>query len=124
MGTITLCFTIDLFAAIIIGILAGYFTIIYYLFLPIVLLFKTIPTMAIILLSLIWLKSEVAPLFVCTLVVFPLMYSNIVEGIQNVDKKLVEMIQFYNISYKKRIIHFYIPSIMPYLFAARKACFG
>lgn len=106
------------------GIVAGLVPPVYYLLRPVVLAQRAMPTMGVILLALIWLNREVAPILVGVLVIFPLIYSAVVTGIQSVDPKLVEMATVYRLSRRKRLKHLYIPSIRTALASVASATIG
>lgn len=76
---------------------------------------KSVPTMTVLLLALIWFKSEVTPLFVSSLIVLPILYGNIRNGIKNIDKNLVIMSEDFNVSLKRRLLFLYIPCIKPFI---------
>ncbi|GAE88212.1 ABC transporter permease [Acetivibrio straminisolvens] len=114
-------FLIALGTGMLFGMLGGLFKAIYYLLRPFVLIIKAVPTMAMILLTLIWLESEKAPILVGFVVIFPIIYENVVQGIRNVDSKLVEMMKVYNINKLDTIKELYIPSIVSYLNGAMSA---
>ncbi|SNS17069.1 NitT/TauT family transport system permease protein [Anaerovirgula multivorans] len=117
-------FMIALAAGIFLGMLGGFFKPMYYLLRPLVLINKAVPTMAMILLALIWLESEKAPILVGFVVIFPVIYENVVEGIRNVDEKLVEMMKIYEIGKLDRLKDLYIPSIKSYLYGGMIAAMG
>ena len=71
--------------------------------------------MGVILLSLIWLDSELTPIFVTSLIVFPILYRSVVDGIRNIDKKLVDFHKVHQIHFRKQLKYFYIPSMFPFL---------
>jgi len=93
--------------AIVLGMLSGFFKPVYYLLRPVVLINKAIPTMSVILIALIWLKSELSPILVGFLVIFPILYSSVILGIRNVDIKLIEMVKMYKLSNVKIIKDIY-----------------
>ncbi len=104
-------FSISFVIAVILGILSGFFNPVYYLLKPILLVQRSIPTMAVILLSLIWLNREISPILVGSLIVFPVLYASVVSSIRQVDKKLIEMVTVYKLDIKRKIRYLYIPSI-------------
>jgi len=124
LNRIIFCFIITLILAVILGMLSGFYKPIYNLLSPIVLVFKSVPTMAVILLAIIWLESEIAPILVGFLVTFPLLYQNIVQGIRNIDKNLIEMVKIYKINKLKIIKEIYLPSIKSYLMAGMSSALG
>lgn len=118
-----LSFSLAFVIAVIAGILAGLFKPIFYLLKPVILLKKSMPTISIILLLLIWFREK-APIFIGFIVIFPIIYSNVVVGISNINKDLVEMATTYNISKMDMLKGIYIPSIVPYLLASASSAIG
>lgn len=106
------------------GMLAGVSKVVYYLLRPLVLVVKAVPTMAMILLALIWLESEKAPILVGFVIIFPVIYENVMQGIRSIDKNLLEMMRIYNLDKLTILKDLYIPSIMPYLKSAMAAAMG
>lgn len=117
-------FFMALLSAIILGILAGIFRPVYYLLGPLVNIIKATPSIAIILLSLIWLGSEYTPILVGFLIIFPILYSNIIAGINNVDSDLIEMANMYEVKKWRIIKEIYFPSILSYLIAGATTALG
>jgi NitT/TauT family transport system permease protein len=124
MKRIIVGFSITLILAVILGVLSGLYKPVYYLLKPIVTTFKAVPTMAVIIVAIIWLSSEKAPMLVGALIAFPLLYQNVVQGIINTDENLVEMSVMFEFGKIKTIKNIYIPSIKPYLFAAISTASG
>ncbi len=88
---------------------------------PAMTIIKSVPTMGIILLSLIWFGSEGTVLFVCSLIIMPLIYSNMLYGMRSFDKKLIEMGRQFGFSRRKRIKYIYWPSLKPFVNSAAAA---
>lgn len=108
---VIISFTISFSLAIFLGVLSGFINPIYYLLKPLLLLQRSIPTMAVILLALIWLNRELAPILVGGLIVFPVLYTSVVTGIRAIDKKLLEMVKVYKLDFKRKLKCLYIPSV-------------
>lgn len=117
-------FILSFLLAIIFGILSGIFSYIRYMLMPIINFIRTIPTIPLILVAIIWFDNNTVPIFVSMLVIFPIMYDAVVNGIINVDKNLIEMSLSYNVSLKNQIISLYIPSIKPYILTAVSQSMG
>ena len=109
---------ISLILAIIFSILASIYNPIEKLMNPFVVIFKVVPTMSVILLSILWVNSFMTPILVSFIIIFPLLYTSFLDSIKGVDKKLVEMAKIYNVSKTKIIKSLYIPEIMPSFFTA------
>lgn len=80
---------------------------------PIIKVMRSIPTMSIILLTVIWLKPSTSPILITFLIIFPIMYSGFFSAIAGVDKELIEMSKTYKVPIKNRIFQLYLPQIMP-----------
>ncbi len=88
---------------------------IYYSLKPLVTTFKVVPNMAIILLALIWLKADYAPILVGFLIIFPVLYESSLKGIKSVNKELLQMAKVYNINKLKIFKDIYLPSMKPFI---------
>ncbi len=85
---------------------------------PIISILRSIPTMAIILLLLIWFNSKIAPMIISALVVFPLLYSSFNNALKQVSVELIDMSNYYNVPKFRQITYLYIPSMMPTMLSA------
>lgn len=119
-----LAFFIDLSLALVLGTLAYIIKPLHFLLKPAIITFKSIPTMAVVILALIWMGAEGAPFMVCSLIVFPILYNSVTAGYFNMDKKLIEMHRVFQVPLWKRIKGLYIPSILPYLKSGIESGFG
>ncbi|CCQ93530.1 ABC transporter, permease protein [[Clostridium] ultunense Esp] len=104
-------FLISLSLAMLTGILSSISKIIYNIMVPILKFLSSVPTMAIIILALIWLSNELAPMFVGFIMVFPILYETVLNGILDVDKDIVDMAQLYKVDKITIIKDIYLPSI-------------
>ncbi len=78
-----------------------------------------------IVLSIIWFGlSNWAPIFTTFMITLPVVASNIVEGVQSVDRRLLEMGEVYRLDGRTRFTAIVIPSTVPYLVAGMKIGFG
>lgn len=117
-------FGLTFLTAVLFALLTGLWKPLYFLFSPLVVITKAAPPISIILLALIWLGTEKAPVLVGSLVIFPIIYANIIAGVDNVDPKLIEMAAMYRISRLRKISEVYLPSVLPYLLAACSTALG
>ncbi len=75
--------------------------------------------------SLIWFGlTDAAPMFTTFMITLPVVASNVVEGVENVDRRLLEMGQVYRLGGWERFRSIVIPSTLPYLVAGMKVGFG
>ncbi len=80
---------------------------------PVAAFFRTLPTMAVLLLILVWLTPRTAPVAVALLVLFPMTYSQLSEGIAGVDGELLQMAKGYGLPVRRRLAYIYIPHLAP-----------
>jgi len=112
---VLLSFLMNMVFALAAGVASGFSSSVYYSLKPLITIMKAVPTMGVILLSLIWFNSETAVIFVCTLIVFPVLYSSVVTGIHHLDTNLLEMHHVFKIPWPKTLFRFVLPSLRPYL---------
>lgn len=74
---------------------------------------RAMPTIAVILLLLLWTNSKVASVVVTMLVVLPTMFSSMQEALNKIDKDIIDMMKIYNISKKDMFLKYILPIIMP-----------
>ena len=85
----------------------------YELFYPLISTVRATPVASFIILALVWLKRDNISVFICFLMVLPIVWANVTQGIVSVDKKLIEMARVYSFSKGKLLRLVYIPSVMP-----------
>jgi NitT/TauT family transport system permease protein len=75
--------------------------------------------------SIIWFGlSDWAPIFTTFMITLPVVASNIVQGVESVDRRLLEMGDVYRLGGQEKFVSIVIPSTLPYLVAGMKVGFG
>ena len=77
-----------------------------------------------IILCLIWLNSSNLPIFIAFLMVLPVIYTNMLQGIKSTDKKLLEMAEVFSLKKLRRIKYIYMPQLRPYIQSACSISLG
>ncbi len=108
-------FFISLVMALLTGIPAGLNQRFFLFINPLLVTVRSTPVISLILLAIIWFGNEQVPVFIAILTMYPVIVVNVVEGIRNVDKDLVEMGHTYRIRPSRIMKEIYIPSIAPFL---------
>ncbi len=80
---------------------------------PIIVIFRAVPTMSIILLALIWMKSNTAPLLIAFLILFPQLYASFYSALKGINDDLIDMSKAFNVPIKTQIFKLYVPSVLP-----------
>lgn len=116
------------FIAVLLGILVGgisaKFIKIQELFYPLILVMKSVPVASFVILILIWVSSENLSMVISFLMVFPVIYTNILNGIQNTNKNLLEMAQVFRVSERNKIRYIYISEVLPFFRAGCSVSLG
>lgn len=105
-------FILSVFIAIAMGALCKALPFARALMEPVIGFLSAIPIMAIIILALIWLDSQLVPIFVSFVMVFPILYDTVYSTILQVDEKLLQMSKAYGISRRTMARDIYLPSIL------------
>lgn len=91
---------------------------------PLLGVIKATPVASFIILALLWLNRNTLPLFITSLIVIPIVWSNVSEGIRSVDKSLVEVTRVYRFTPWQKVTRLFVPSVAPYFMAACRSSLG
>lgn len=91
---------------------------------PVISTVRSTPVASIIILVLVWIRSKNLSIAISALIVFPVMYTNLLEGMKSTPIDIKEMAKAYRIGFFKRIRYIYIPYIMPYFVSGIKTALG
>lgn len=80
---------------------------------PIIGVLRSLPTVAVVLILLLWTSNQVAPAMVTSLVVLPTLYTGIENSIKSVDRQAVEACEFFGVSKKNILKKVVLPQIAP-----------
>lgn len=105
-------FLFSLVFSVILGVTASFSRVVYNFMMPLLSFLKSVPTMGIIILALIWLSNDNAPILIGFIVVFPILYESVLSGILNVDTKILDMARLYKVRRRTFVKDIYIPSIL------------
>ncbi len=115
-----ICFS----SGVLVGAAAGLFLPFRRLVKPLLSVLRAVPVMSVILLGMLWFVTDLVPVFVTFLMVFPLVCANVLEGVMQIDQRLLEMGKVYRLTSAQRLTHIVFPSLIPFLFAAANAGVG
>lgn len=85
---------------------------------PLMIAIKSTPVLSFIIIALLWFSSSNVPIFICFLMCFPVIWTNVLAGIENVDKNLLDMAKLYRVKKLLILKRIYFPSVLPYFSAA------
>lgn len=91
---------------------------------PITSVIKATPVASFIILAIIWFGSRNLSMFISFLMVFPVIYLNVLEGIESTDKKLLEMSKLFRLGTVKTVVYVYFPQVLPFLTSGCSVALG
>lgn len=105
-------------AGTVLAVLTSSVRIFYDLFHPIISIVKATPVASFILLAWVWIETNHVPVLIAFLMVVPVIWGNVENGIKKVNPKLLQMAHCFRFGTVKTVKRVYVPSIMPYFTAA------
>lgn len=91
---------------------------------PAVSVIKATPVASIIIVMLFFLKRDLVPITATSLMVIPIIYSNVLKGVRSVDVNIAEVADVYGFSRSKRLKYLTVPSALPYFSAGMQSAVG
>jgi NitT/TauT family transport system permease protein len=92
--------------------------------LPVMTVIKATPVASFIILALIWMGAANVPTFITVLIVLPIVWTNLDEGLGKIDPLLIEVTKLYKMPFMKRIKLLFLPSVKPYFVSACRTSLG
>ena len=117
-------FSISFVVALLFGILAGNNENVYQFFKPLMVVIKSVPTVALVFLFIVLVAPKNAPILVVFVVCFPILYEGVVGGIKNVNKDLIEASKVDGADYIESTIFIKIPLAIPYIIVGMVSSFA
>lgn len=109
---------------VILALLSAKFKLISELLSPLMITIKSVPVVSFIILALIWFSSKNLAVLISFLMVLPIIYTNTLMGINNLDKDLKEMAKVFKIPTLRRIRYIEAPQIMPFFYSGCEIALG
>ncbi len=91
---------------------------------PAIRVVRAAPVASFILLVILWTGRETVPTVIAALMVLPVVWDSLSQGIQATDPKLLEMGKVYRLSRWSMVYLIYLPSLRPYISATLTTAMG
>ena len=91
---------------------------------PWVVVMRSVPVISIVLIALLWLSPPGLPVFIAFFTMFPILYQNILSGLEHTDSKLVEMAKVFNKNNLQRLQYIYLPSARSFILSGMTTAMG
>ncbi|MBQ8683667.1 MAG: ABC transporter permease subunit [Clostridia bacterium] len=106
------------------AVLTTRFRVVHTLFSPLLHVVRAAPVASFIIMAYVWIKVGILPAFIAFLMVVPLVWENVRQGILHTDPKLLEMAHVFRLGRYRTLLSVRFPSVRPYLVAALTTGFG
>ncbi|MBQ8933827.1 MAG: ABC transporter permease subunit [Lachnospiraceae bacterium] len=117
-------YLLALCSGILLAFLAARFSVIEMLLWPWVTCFRSVPVASMVVIFLIWVSSRNLSVLISFLVVFPVIYNNVLTGLKNVDRRMLELAQVFRLPAGRKLRYIVLPQIRPYLVSAASVTAG
>lgn len=124
LGRILLGILAGISAGIIFAVLTSFVPPLETLFSPIFSVIKATPVASFIMLALLWISNSLLPSFITFLIVFPVAWANTSQGIKNASKELLEIAEVYKLNFWEKVLHIYLPTLIPFFVSTAKSALG
>ena len=93
----------------------------HHLFSPLLALFKATPVASVIFLILLWVGRDNVPLWIAFMMAFPIVWSNVREGLLQTDRQLLEMAKLFDVPKGRVLVKLRLPALAPYFLSASRS---
>lgn len=80
---------------------------------PFTAILRTVPTMAVILILLVWTTPKQAPVIVTCLVLLPIIYAQILTSLESIDAGVKNMAKVFSLTKAQKVFKIYLPHTLP-----------
>lgn len=121
-----------IFLGILIGACAGglmalmthFVPLLYKLFYPFITVVRATPVASFVILIFLWVGQDILPIVISILIVLPVVWADLHEGLGSVDQDLLEMARVFRVPPLRRLRRIYLPSLLPSVVAACRSSVG
>lgn len=104
-------------AGVLVAVATSASKVVYALLYPIISILRVTPVASFIILALVWISAGAVPSLMAGIIVLPIVWANVSEGIAGTDPQLLEMARMYRFGRLKTFRRIYVPSVAPYFTA-------
>ncbi len=117
-------FLIALLLGVLLAALAGRYHRVETLLWPFMVTVKTVPVASFVVICLIWLSAQNLAVFISFLIVLPVVYGNVLQGIKSEDKGMTELGRVFRMPFLRRIAYIHLPQLKPFIMSACSTALG
>ena len=85
------------------------------LLMPLVAAVKAVPVASFVILVLLWVSSRNLSVVISLLIGFPVIYANVLAGLDSTDPRLIEMARVFRVPFRRQLSTVYLSQVAPFL---------
>lgn len=85
---------------------------------------KSVPVASFVVICLIWLSARNLSVFISFLIVIPIIYQNVLEGLRAENREMQEVATVFQLPWRKRFRYIELPKLRPFLLSACRVTTG
>ena len=85
------------------------------LLMPLVAAVKAVPVASFVILVLLWVSSRDLSVVISLLIGFPVIYANVLAGLDSTDPRLIEMARVFRVPFRRQLGTVYLSQVAPFL---------
>lgn len=124
VGCIVAGFAFAALLGVVLAALAARFEVLRALFAPLLSVLRAAPVASFTILLLLWVRSRWLSVCISFIMVLPIVYANVLQGIGTVGQDMREMAAVFRLPAKKKLFYIYMPAVLPHFIAACEAGMG
>lgn len=124
VGHILLGFSLSVLLGVSLAALAYRFRLVRQLLSPLTAAVKAIPVASFVILVLLWVPSRDLSILISLLIGFPVLYANVLMGLDATDPKLIEMARLFRVPFRSRLKAIYLYQLLPFLRSGLSVAIG
>lgn len=113
-----------LLLGIVLALVASRSKIVEFLLQPLIITIATVPVASFIILTLMFLSSRDLSIFISFLMVLPIIYSNLLQGLKAIPRDMTEMAKMYHLSPVRRLLLVELPHVKSHLLSGASTALG
>lgn len=117
-------FLLAIVSGILLAALSGRFKWVETALWPFMITVKTVPVASFVVICLIWLSAQNLSVFISFLIVLPVVYGNVLQGIKSENGKMLEVAEVFRMPVLRRILYIHMPQLKPFILSACATALG
>ena len=124
MGQILLGFSLAVVTSTAAAALSARFAAVRELLSPPLAVIRSVPVASFVIVALIWIPSRRLSILISFLIALPVLFESMLAAIERTDPQLVEMARAFRMPPVNRLLHLYLPAVLPHFRAAAITAMG